>query len=100
MTTLSDIRDLETRLHSHVLEWDDRPLLDELLYLLDELQYIHDDLDMSDIPSTGTDNLDLTLRQRVACLAGAHHSLQATREYSVDFYNKIQDPIPTQIRMF
>lgn len=65
MTTLSEIRDLETRLHSHILEWSDVPLQNELLYLLDELQELHDELNKRDVPQTGADGLELTLRQRI-----------------------------------
>jgi len=68
MTTLSDIRDIEARLHSHFLEWSDTPLQNELLFLLDELQELHGVLDKRDVPQTGADGLELNLRQRIALL--------------------------------
>ena len=51
MTTLENIRVLETRLHSHVLEWSDLPLQNELLFLLDELQELHAELDRWNVPN-------------------------------------------------
>ena len=86
MTTLSDIRDLETRLHSHFLEWDDKPLQDELLWALDEMQLLHEKLDYCDVPSTGTDGLDMTLLQRLDWLA--QHYLRSICERPKDFYGK------------
>ena len=51
MTTLSNIRDIEARLHCHILEWDDKPLQNELLWMLDEMQALHGKLDFCDVPS-------------------------------------------------
>ena len=61
MTTLSKIRVIETRLHSHVLEWSDVPLQNELLYLLDELQELHAELDKRDIPNEDAQGNELSL---------------------------------------
>ena len=83
MTTLSDIRDLEARLHSHFLEWSDTPLQNELLFLLDELQVIHGDLDRREVPQTGTDGLQLSLSQRIDLLMSIR---QTAKEHSRDFY--------------
>jgi hypothetical protein len=69
MTTLSDIRIMETRLHSHFLEWSDVSLQNELLYLLDDLQEIHNYLDKREVPNTSSDGMELDLRQRVHLLA-------------------------------
>lgn len=102
MTTLTEIRNLSTRLHSHVLEWDDRPLLDELLYLLDELQYLHDDLDRSNIPTMDAHQLDLTLRQRVGQLI-RERKLPALRDgwdAPLDFYGYPIEVQPRQLRLF
>ena len=75
MTTLADIRDIETRLHSHFLEWSDTPLQNELLYLLDDLQELHGQLDRLYVPRTGQDGLELNLNQRVRFLASRCHSV-------------------------
>ncbi len=100
MTTLSDIRDIECRLHSHVLEWDDRPLIDELFYILDGLQYLHSDLDRCDIPCTGPDSIELTLSQRVAFLIKGRQPAQATQEAPLDSYGKMLEEEPKQFRLF
>ena len=91
MTTLSDIRDLEARLHSHFLEWSDTPLQNELLFLLDELQELHGELDKSDVPQTGQDGLELTLRQRLFLLT--------SKQPPLDFYGKPQEPYGKQGRL-
>ena len=91
MTTLSEIRDLEARLHSHFLEWTDTPLQNELLFLLDDLQELHGELDKRDVPQTGQDGLELTLRQRLFLLA--------SRQLPLDFYGKPQGPTPKQDRL-
>jgi len=96
MTTLSDIRGLETRLHSHFLEWSDIPLQNELLFFLDELQELHNDLDKRDVPNTGTDGQELNLHQRVFLLA----SKPAPTQLPLDFYGKSQEPDHKQPRMF
>ena len=95
-TTLSEIRDLETRLHSHSLEWSDTPLQQELLYLLDELQELHGELDKRDVPQTGADGQELTLRQRILLLA----SRQNAKQLPLDFYGKPIEPDPSQGRLF
>ena len=93
MTTLSDIRDLEARLHSHFLEWSDTPLQNELLFLLDELQELHGEFDKRDVPQTEQDGLELTLKQRLFLFA----SRQAPRQ--LDFYGKTQEPEVRQERL-
>jgi hypothetical protein len=93
MTTLSDIRELETRLHSHFLEWSDIPLQNELLYFLDEVQELHNDLDKRDIPNTGTDGLELDLRHRVFLLASG----QIAKQTHLDLENKPVEVEPRQI---
>ena len=95
MTTLSDIRDLEARLHSHFLEWSDTPLQNELLFLLDELQELHGELDKRDVPQTGQDGLELTLGQRLFLLA----TRQVSRQATLDFYGKPQEPDGKQGRL-
>ena len=95
MTTLSDIRDLEARLHSHFLEWSDTPLQNELLYLLDELQELHGELDKRDVPQTGQDGLELTLRQRLFLLANR----QVPRQLPLDFYGMPKEPDVKQERL-
>lgn len=95
MTALSDIRDLEARLHSHFLEWSDTPLQNELLFLLDKLQELHGELDKRDIPKTGQDGLELTLRQRLFLLA----SRQQPRQIPLDFYGQPQELTPKQDRL-
>lgn len=96
MTTLSDIRDLETRLHSHFLEWSDTPLQNELLYFLDDLQDLHGELDKRDVPNTGADGLELNLRQRIFLFA----SKPASTQFPLDFYSKPQEPDHKQSRLF
>jgi hypothetical protein len=96
MSTLSDIRDLETRLHSHFLEWSDVPLQNELLFFLDELQELHNDLDRRDVPNTGADGLELNLRQRVFLLA----SSQTTKQQPPDLDYKPIEVDPKQVRLF
>lgn len=98
MSTLNDIRSLEERLHSHALEWEDQPLLDELLYLLDELQVIHADLDRLEVPDTGIDYTELGLRQRVSHLAAQVR--QSTREQRRDFYGATCPTDLVQARLF
>jgi hypothetical protein len=49
-TELENIRVLTTRLHSHVFDWSDRDLQEDLLYLLDQLQTLHDLLDGHNAP--------------------------------------------------
>jgi hypothetical protein len=95
VTTLSDIRDLETRLHSHFLEWSDVPLQNELLFFLDELQYLHGDLDKRDVPNTGEDGLELNLRQRVFLFA----SSQAIQQQPLEINNKPSEPDLRQGRL-
>jgi hypothetical protein len=99
MATLLDIRDLEARLHSHLLEWDDVPLQNELLYLLDDLQLIHDELDKAGVPSTNIDNIDMTLLERVRYLV---RSIRSTSEYAspTDFYGKRISTEPKQLSLF
>lgn len=69
MTTLSDIRVIETRLHSHLLEWDDILLQNELLFVLDELQDIHTLLDGCQVPNCNMNGEALSLIQRITYLA-------------------------------
>ena len=95
MTTLSDIRDLEARLHSHILEWTDTPLQNELLFLLDDLQELHGELDKRDVPRTGADGLELTLRRRLLLLV----SRQVSEQPLLDLYSKPQQPTPKQERL-
>jgi hypothetical protein len=95
MTALSEIRDIETRLHSHFLEWSDKPLQNELLYLLDELQELHGELDKRDIPRLDAQGLELNLSQRVILLA----SRQASKQPMPDFYGKPQEPDIKQVRL-
>jgi len=95
MTTLSDIRDLETRLHSHFLEWSDIPLQNELLYFLDEVQELHNDLDKRDVPNTGADGLELNLRQRINLLG----CRQSSKQIDIDIYDKPVGPDPKQGRL-
>jgi hypothetical protein len=99
MASLLDIRDLETRLHSHLLEWDDVPLQNELMYLLDDLQLIHDQLDKIDVPSANVNGLDLTLLERVRYLV---RRVRTTCEYAspTDFYGKRISPEPKQLTLF
>jgi len=65
-TSLSEIRVLETRLHSHFFEWVD-PLntQGELMWVLDELQEIHNWLDRYDVPRTHGDGIEANLIDRV-----------------------------------
>ena len=71
MASLTELRILETRLHSHLLEWNDLPLQNELLFLLDELQEIHAKLDLCNVPTKDINGLDMSLLQRVTCLVRA-----------------------------
>ncbi len=80
MTELFNIHDLECRLHSHCLEYDDRPLMNELLFLLDELQLIHGDLDRCDIPAEDASHQELTLTDRVKLLIREYRLLKTNRE--------------------
>jgi len=96
MSTLADIRDLETRLHAHFLEWSDTPLQNELLYLLDDLQDLHGELDKRDVPNTGSDGLELNLRQRINLLA----CRQSSTQIDIDIYDKPVGPDPQQSRLF
>jgi hypothetical protein len=95
MSTLSDIRDLETRLHSHFLEWSDTPLQNELLYFLDEVQELHNDLDKRDVPNTGAYGLELNLRQRINLLG----CRQSSKQIDIDIYDKPAGPDPKQGRL-
>ena len=95
MSTLSDIRDLETRLHSHFLEWSDIPLQNEVLFFLDELQDLHGDLDKRDVPNTGSDGLELNLRQRINLLA----CRQSSTQIDIDIHDKPAGPDPKQGRL-
>ena len=96
MTTLSQIREFESRLHSHFLEWSDIPLQNELLFFLDDLQELHNDLDKRDVPNTGADGQELNLRQRVSLL----NSKPVPKQISLDLYDKSQQPDPKQSRLF
>jgi hypothetical protein len=96
MTTLSDIREIETRLHSHFLEWSDVPFQNELLFFLDELQELHGDLDKRDVPQIGADGLELNLRQRVFLLA----SRQASEQLPLGLDNNPGKPDPRQGFLF
>ena len=97
MSTLFDIRDLETRLHSHFLEWSDQPLQNELLYLLDELQELHGQLDRLNVPNVGPDGLEMTLRQRVMHLAASSR----VHERSIDFYgHALEASSSSQLQLF
>ena len=98
MTTLSNIRDIETRLHSHFLEWDDKPLQNELLWILDELQQLHERLDYCDVPSIDMHSIDMTLLQRLNWLA--IHYIRGISEHPKDEYGKPIDVDPQQLRLF
>jgi hypothetical protein len=98
MTTLADIRDLETRLHSHLLEWNDLSLQNELLWALDEMQLLHEKLDFCDVPSTSPSGLDMTLSQRLDWLA--EHFLRSICELPKDFYGGDISGEIKQSRMF
>ena len=95
MSTLSDIRDLETRLHSHFLEWSDIPLQNELLYFLDEVQELHNGLDKLDVPNVGSDGLELNLCQRINLLAFR----QSSTQIDIDIHDKPVGPDPKQGRL-
>ena len=97
MTTLSDIRDLETRLHSHFLEWDDTPLQNELLWMLDEMQLLHEKLDFCDVPNNNPDGLDMTLAQRLDWLVTRY--VRGIIESPKDAYGKPLALEPKQLRM-
>jgi hypothetical protein len=96
MTTLSEIRELEARLHSHILEWSDAPLQNELLYLLDDLQELHGELDKRDVPKTGADGLELSLRQRVFLLS----SRPSPQQLALNLYGQTQASEPKQYNLF
>ena len=98
MTTLSDIRDLETRLHSHLLEWDDAPLQNELLWALDEMQLMHEKLDCCDVPKTSADGIELSLPQRLDWLV--QHYKRGAWERPKDFYGVTIRAESKQSRMF
>jgi hypothetical protein len=100
MTTLSDIRQFEVRLHSHALEWDDHPLMNELLFFLDELQYLHDDLDRLGIPNTDENHLEMTLRQRVKYLAATQKPAEVVHEPMLYIYGPTSRIKPIQTSMF
>jgi hypothetical protein len=99
MASLTDIRNIETRLHSHLLEWDDVPLQNELMYLLDDLQRIHEQLDNCGVPATDPNGVDLSLLDRVRSLIRTNHS---TCEYAspIDFYGQRVPSKPKQLHMF
>ena len=99
MASLPDIRDLETRLHSHLLEWDDVPLQNELMVLLDDLQLIHNELDKIDVSSIDTNGIDLSLLERVRFLT---RSIRSTSESAspTDFYGKRNPKEPKQLCLF
>jgi hypothetical protein len=99
MTTLLDIRDLEARLHSHLLEWDDIPLQNELMFLLDDLQLIHNELDKAGIPSSTINGINMTLLERVRYLVS---SIRSTSEYAspTDFYGQCISTEPKQLALF
>jgi len=99
MTTLSDIRDLECRLHSHCLEWSDGPLQTELLYVLDEMQELHGELDKANVPTTGTDGIEMTLPQRLAWLIHSCRQSRIAAEPERDFYGKPLPIEPQQLRL-
>ena len=100
MTTLSEIRDLEARLHSHFLEWTDVPLQNELLYLLDELQELHGEFDKRDIPLNNPQGLEMSLKERLLYLFRTRQPHQATKELPSDFYGKMQARGLKQFRLF
>ncbi len=100
MTTLSEIRDLEARLHSHLLEWTDVPLQNELLYLLDELQELHGEFDKRDIPLNNLQGLELSLKERLFYVFCACKPQQATKKSASDCYGKPQVPELKQFRLF
>lgn len=100
MTTLSEIRDLEARLHSHFLEWSDIPLQNELLYLLDELQELHGEFDKRDIPLNNLQGLEMSLKERLLYLFCACKPLQATKELPSDFYGKTETCELKQFHLF
>ena len=100
MTTLSEIRDIETRLHSHFLEWSDVPLQNELLYLLDELQELHGEFDKRDIPLNNLQGLEMSLKERLFYVFCACKPQQATKELPSNCYGKTQEPELKQFRLF
>lgn len=81
MTTLSDIRQISTRLHSHVLEWSDLYLQNELLFLLDDLQMLHGELDKRGVPNTDAQGYELDLRQRCRLLCAKQKPLQGQPDH-------------------
>jgi hypothetical protein len=82
MASLIELRILETRLHSHLLEWDDVPLQNELLFLLDDLQVIHEQLDQCGVPSADPNGSDMTLLQRVRYLIRTSCANHSACEYA------------------
>ena len=101
MASLIELRVLETRLHSHLLEWDDVPLQNELLFLLDDLQVIHEQLDQYGVPSADPNGSDMTLLQRVRYLIRTSHMNHITCDYvaSPDFYDQRTPVEPQQLRL-
>lgn len=97
MTTLSDIRDLETRLHSHFMEWSDPALQNELLWALDEMQLLHEKLDYCDVPKNTPDGIEMTLTQRLDWLV--QHELRGVHEQPKDDYGKLIEIEPKQLRL-
>ena len=97
MTTLSNIRDIEARLHSHFLDWDDKPLQNELLWMLDEMQELHGKLDTCDVPSVDSHGIDMTLLQRLNWLA--MHYVRSISEHPKDEYGHPIDVEPLQLRL-
>ena len=99
MASLIDIRILETRLHSHLLEWDDVPLQNELLFLLDDLQAIHEQLDKCGVPSADPHGSDMTLLERVRFLIRTNRTNHSARERIVppDFNGQRNPVDPKQL---
>jgi hypothetical protein len=103
MTEISQLRDLECRLHSLLFDFPDRHLLDELLFLLDELQDIHGKLDLREVPNSDPNSVELTLSQRVAYLIHERKSVHVISDLPpapLDFYGKPLNTEPVQLRMF
>jgi hypothetical protein len=101
MASLIELRVLETRLHSHLLEWDDVPLQNELLFLLDDLQVIHEQLDQCGVPSADPNGSDMTLLQRVRYLIRTSRTNHSACEYaaSPDLYGQHTPIEPQQLRL-
>jgi hypothetical protein len=100
MTTLSEIRELETRLHSHFLEWSDVPLQNELLYLLDELQQLHGEFDKRDIPLNNLEGLEMSLKERLFYAFCVCKPQQAAKELPSTLYGKPERRELKQRRLF